>query len=977
MSARYVVGIDLGTTHTAVAYVDVHDPSRARAPEATTIFRVPQLVSAVATEPRELLPSSLYAPLPDEGNPGVSWIVGEHARRRSAEVPGRSITSAKSWLVHGGVDRSAPILPWGASSASGASGVSAASGDEPEAPRLSPIDAEALIVRHLRKAWDAAFPDDVLAEQTIVLTVPASFDEVARSLTLEATRRAGLPAEHVRLLEEPQAAFLDFARSPASRGDRALLALLERQPELDVIVCDVGGGTTDFSLIRVRRDEAAEEGIALERVAVGDHLLLGGDNMDLALAHRLEPRIAGEGTSLGPAEFAQLALACRSAKEELLRADVTLESVTVTLASRGSRLVSGARRASLHRDDFREVVIDGFFPEVTRDDLSPRGRARGGLVAFGLPYAKDPAITRHLAAFLGRIGVALEGRKLAILLNGGVFHAQALAERIVLAVQALTGVAPSLLPYDAPDLAVARGAVAHGLAHRGLGLRIAGGSAHAYYVGVGGGKGVCVVPRGAEAGEKHVARGRTLALTVGRAARFPLFASASGTDREGDVVELGELGESNAGSDESRFLALAPLATVITASDGEAREVNVELQGEISELGTLELSCLEKAGRAHRLAFELRAGSTSTSTSMPPPSMSAPARSTSLPPPRSVASVMPSGDRRLDEARARVDRVFGKPSGDVDPREAKSLARDLEKIFGERDAWPTSIVRPLFDAVAEGAKNRKRSADHERVFWSLAGFLLRPGFGDPLDEGRVRALEPLYLQGLGFPKETNNFRAWWIAWRRIAGGVSEAGQVAIRDQLDPFLAMDEAGTQTRPRKKPKNVRAEPWDEVLFLASSLERVPTARRGELGTWILERTWTSTEPALYAAIGRLGARVPVYASAHHVISPRLAETWLGHVLRADWKSITSLPFAATQLARCTGDRARDVSGAMRAEVEKRLVLVGAKPEWARMVREVVVVDDAERRERFGEALPLGLRLLQGTEFGEVPEGNPRGAG
>ena len=411
--------------------------------------------------------------------------------------------------------------------------------------------------------------------------------------------------------------------------------------------------------------------------------------------------------------------------------------------------------------------------------------------------------------------------------------------------------------------------------------------------------------------------------------------------------------------DEERFVALAPLVTVVRSTDAAGTEVRVELQGELTELGTLEMFCVEtSSGREHRLAFELRKDDRSLSappsaTSIMPPSMSAPAREPSVSP-----VSLRAYDKRLDEARARIDRVFGKPQGDVDSREAKSLVRELERILGERATWPTAIVRPLFDVLREGGGNRRRSADHERVWWSLIGYLMRPGFGDPLDPQRISALSPLHAQGLLFPKEATGWRAWGVAWRRVAGGLQELSQVAIRDTLDPFLSPDDG----RPRKK--HVRPEPWDEVMLLASSLERVPARRRSELGAWLLERTWTATSSEaaiLYAALGRLGARVPAYASAHHVVPPRTAESWLAHVMRADWTAIPSVPFAAVQLARATGDRVRDVSDATRADVAKRLEAAGAPSQWVRMVREVVAIDEAQKRELFGEALPLGLRLVE----------------
>jgi molecular chaperone DnaK (HSP70) len=974
-SPRYVVGIDLGTTNTVVAASllplpgATRDASVGRAGEVG-IFGIAQQVAAGAIEPRPLLPSVLYAPLDpreraEASPPGASspssrespWIVGAYARTRGGEIPGRAVTSAKSWLAHPAVDRAAPILPWGADAEDADGAEAPARGEAGLAgPKISPIDASAAILAHLRRAWDAAHPDAPLVEQSIVLTVPASFDEVARGLTVEATRRAGFPEGSVRLLEEPQAAFLDWARVAGDPGLLELLRLAGEGDRAEVLVVDVGGGTTDVSLIEVARDAAAPGGVAVRRVAVGDHLLLGGDNVDLALAHRLEPRLVGEGEHLPPQRFAQLVAACRDAKERLLSKGAP-DEISVTLLGGGARLVGGAKRTPLSRVELASIAIDGFFPAIDRDAItSARRRARAGLVAVGLPYAQDPAITRHLGEFLVRH--RRSSGAVAVLLNGGVFHARALAERTFEAIEALTGQPALRLPFADPDLAVARGAVAYGLALRGLGRKIGGGSSRGYFVGLASEPGaapraICLMPRGTEAGEHVVARERVLALTVGRSARFDVFASTgSATEapsRPGDVVVVDE-----------DFVALPKIATAIP---GRAGEVHVQLEGELTEVGTLALGLVEVDApatgvppRHWRLEFELRGSEREA----------VPASLSEAPPPVSRAF-----ERRLEEARGKIERVFGKPrrrDGDVasdhdavDPREAKQLMRELERILGERSTWPTAIVRPLFDFVRPMAAARKRSVDHERAFWSLAGFLLRPGFGDPLDEGRAAAIAPLFGQGLAFPKEAQNWRAWWVAWRRVAGGLDEPTQLAIRDLLDPFLAYEEPGSARAPRKKPKNVRAEPFDEVLLLASSLERVPAARRVELGAWILERTWTNHDPQLYAALGRLGARVPAYASAHHVVSSRTAGSWLAHLLRADWAAIPTAAWATVQLARRTGDRARDVDPKLAEEVAVRLERAGARPEWTRMVREVVALDEAQRREMFGEALPSGLRLVE----------------
>ncbi|HEY1697757.1 MAG TPA: Hsp70 family protein [Polyangiaceae bacterium] len=895
MAARASVGIDLGTTNTVVAWAPADGGE-------TRVLAIDQLVGARQAERVPLLPSSLYAPVEGEGvdDPfgDAPWVVGEHARRRGAEVLGRLVSSSKSWLVHAGVDRSAAILPWGAAE---------------DAPRLSPVDAAARVLAHVKRVWDVEHADAPLAEQDVVLTVPASFDEVARELTLEAAGRAGLAP---KLLEEPQAAFYDWMTRSGRPGIERLLARTDG--EALVLVVDVGGGTTDLSLVRVSGVDK------VERVAVGPHLLLGGDNMDLALAHAAEPRLVDEGR-LEPARFAQLVAGCRVAKEALL-GEAPPEDAPVTVTMPGAKLVGATRTARIARDEAERIVLEGFLPLVPAD-ARPQ-RARGALVAFGLPYERDVAITRHVAAFLARHLPAGSAPN-AVLLNGGVFRASRIAGRLVEALGEWRGHQPvERLPDADPDLAVARGAVAYALARRGRGVRIGGGSARGYFVGVadeGRQRAVCIVPRGAEEGVAHTAPGRTFALAVGRPVRFDLFASDEVEAHAGEVVDV----------DDDRYGRLPPVATTIAGARGE--EVRVALEGELTPLGTLDLACVEvdTPERRHRLAFHLRGS--------PAPSVA---------PSRPPAASQPP--RKLDAARELVDRAFGKPRADAGGREAKDLLRELDRVLGERSQWTTETNRALYDALLPDARGRRRSADHERVFWLLAGWCVRPGFGDPLDPQRLALLAPLFDERLAFPGEARGWQQFWIAWRRAAGGLDDAMQARVRDFVDPWLAPAEAGL-----KKPKKP-ALALDDALDMACSLERVAQPRRSALGGWVLERTWTDRDPRLWTAVGRLGARVPAYASVHHVVAPHVVERWLDHLLREKWDVVPTAAQAAVRMARRTGDRARDVAERVRKEVEQRLERAGADAASIRAVREVVAVEESERAAFFGDALPQGLRLV-----------------
>ncbi|MBX3209508.1 MAG: Hsp70 family protein [Labilithrix sp.] len=936
---RFVVGIDLGTTHTVVAYAPI-DPRRTRTAPEPTVFPIPQLTTLRESEPLLLLSSCLYAPLAGELAGDPDWIAGEAARRRGAEVTGRFVSSAKSWLSHAAVDRTAAILPWGVAEETSETGGRVA--------KLSPVDASTRLLAHIVREWDREHPDAPLAKQDVILTLPASFDDVARELTVAAANGAGLAPT---LLEEPTAAFYDAMRDVDAIREH----VVPRSPEEEktVLVCDVGGGTTDLSLMAIAYAPKDKGGFTVRRVAVGRHILLGGDNMDLALAHLAEGRITGSGARLEPGELAQLVLACREAKERILSSKGSrVAEARVTLLGRGSKLVGGARGTTLSRDEVEDIVLRGFFPA----DVEPEAtaRPRGGIVAFGLPYERDPAVTRHIRQFLARHASELPaGAPDVVLLNGGVFNAAPIVKALKAALKAWAGKAPEMLPLSDPDLAVACGAVRYGFARKGIGVRVESGAAHGYYVRVGdagvpsssgerreGGRAVCILPRGAKEGVRHEAEGRTFDLVVGRSVRFDLYASDVARDAAGAIVTL----------DDDAFERLPPVVTHLPATSKE-QSVRVRLGGELLTTGQLELACSEIAqagqvGRRFRLEFALREGA--RATSMPPASLAPP----SIVPPASTevrASIAPS---RLAEAEKILDKVFGK-KGEATPREVKDVLRDLEKAIGDRLTWTMETCRLLADRLLSNTGSRRRSPNHERAYWLLLGFCMRPGFGDPGDPKRIERAWPLFEGRLGFPNEAQGWQQFFIAWRRMAGGLTEAMQEAIRDAMDPIVAPKEAGL-----KPPKRV-PEDGGEALVMLAALERAPAARRAVLGEWIVDKTWTNDDARLWTAIGRVGARVPVYASVHHVVPVRNAEAWIERLLRLKWENVATAQHAAVQLARVTGDRARDVNERLRKEIEKRLAAMNAKETWVRAVRELAEVGEEERVAIMGEGLPIGLKL------------------
>jgi molecular chaperone DnaK (HSP70) len=908
MSARFRVGIDLGTTHTVLACAPV-------GAQDIQVFPIPQSIAAGEVAPRPLLPSLRFhaaegalaaADLPLPWPSDEKAILGAFARELGQQTPGRLVASAKSWLSHPGVDRTAAILPWGAPD---------------EVPKVSPLEASASYLRHLRLAWDQAHPEAPLAQQPTVLTVPASFDDGARQLTLQAAQLAGLGAVH--LIEEPQAAFYDWVF--AHRADLAAQLAGTRR----LLVVDVGGGTTDLTLIEVTLDAQGQPQLA--RTGVGDHLVLGGDNMDLALARWIEPRLSGgtPGQRLSAIQLAQLTQRCRSAKERLLAPDGPQET-TVTLQGSGSRLIGGARSALLTRADVDRLLVEGFFPQVPA--YAQPQRARGALVEFGLPYASDAAITRHIAAFLQRQGGALPD---TVLLNGGVFHAQVLRERLLATLRGWQ--APGSTPIrllDAPqlDAAVARGAVAYAMARAGTAPRIRSGAARAYYLALEDGQGVCLLPHGTPEGETVRLDAQRFSLRLGRPVRFNLVTSAVDLrHRAGDLVALQE-----------GLQRLPPIATVLHAKAGAAGEVQVQLDTQITEVGTLEVHCVAmdvaKAPRQRwQLEFQLRGDAAAQEADAP------------------VAA-----HPRLQEAMAAIARVYGDKKQGVDAKEVRQLRATLERLLGERATWHAALLRTLFGALLQGAKRRRRSLQHERTWFNLVGFTLRPGFGDPLDGWRMEQMWELFGPGIAHSHDSQQWSEWWTLWRRIAGGLDAEQQQMVYEVIAYYLQPPGGSDIPQPDGPPMQA----LDELLRMAASFERIQPADKTQFGGWLLQRLRQAATAELWWALGRLGARQPLYASLHHVLPPVTAQDWLAQIaaIAPDWARHEASAFAVAQIAQATGDRARDLPEALRLQIAGQLEAAHAAPSWAAMVRAPTVLDEADQRRVFGEALPPGLVLLRG---------------
>jgi hypothetical protein len=814
-------------------------------------------------------------------------------------VPARLITSAKSWLSHAGVDRTAAILPWSA---------------PPDIEKMSPVEATSRLLHHIRDAWNYAHADALLETLEVVITVPASFDEVARSLTVKAARGAGF--EKFTLVEEPQAAFYDF-----TARHRQDLAQVLKGVSL-VLVVDVGGGTSDFTLVQVG------DGQSLRRIAVGDHLMLGGDNMDAAIAREAEAQMTAGGRKLTATQWSELLQASRGAKESLL-SEKAPETYHLSVLAEGGRLIGGSMSAKLSREDIQRIILDGFFPRCGPGDLPHRG-TRVALQEFGLPYAQDPAITRQLAGFLHTH--AAVGRPDAVLLNGGVFNSPAIASRLVEVISAWWPAASGMrvLEHESLELAVARGAAWYGMVRRGMGRRIGGGAAHSFYVGLETKreeqpKALCLIPRGHEEGETVELGTRTFTLTLGKPVQFPLYTSTSDHGAlSGDIVDITQ-----------EHYPLPPIHTVLKNAEGKTGHVPVHLRASLTEIGTLELWCVSDASNEQwRLEFELRGNATAVK--------------------ETVIESMPP---QFADARKHIDQIFGGKAAPGAPAEGnvRQLWRSLEQTLGPREQWRVPVLRELWGALTAAAGKRRRSAHHERVWFQLTGYSLRPGFGYPLDEWRCEQTAKIFGPGVAFHKEKPVWMEFWVMWRRIAGGMNEQRHIEIWNYLKPHLERRLALQQPKNQPRLKGVQPEGLEEMVRLAAALEHLNTEEKTLLGDWIAPHV---SRPGPWAwALGRVGARVPLYGSIHKTIGPDKAGEWLKLLMHAHSQNIEGALFAIVQLARLSGDRSRDLDDALRASALEALGHSQAPEAWQRLLSEVVTMGTADQARAFGDTLPAGL--------------------
>lgn len=932
-SPRFLVGIDLGTTNTVVAYCEITDNLEQ---SEVSLFDIDQLIGPGEVVRKPLLPSFRYHPaigqispsdltLPWENEP-VSGdisnvIVGEWARELGAKVEGRQVSSAKSWLSHQAVDRSSGILPW-----AGAHDVG----------KVSPVIASASYLNHIRQAWNYRHPSNKLEDQDVVVTVPASFDETARKLTLEAAELAGL--KKIVLLEEPQAVCYDwYARHQQTAADE-----LKELPL--ILVCDVGGGTTDLSLIEASFSSQNE--LALDRIGVGEHLMLGGDNLDLALAHLAESRF-NQSKKLTAASLTKLIQQTRKAKENLLSASAP-EEVKITMLGSGSKLLGGTKSIGLSKQEVHQIALDGFFP--LSDFSEVPDKRRSAVVEFGLPYVADPAVSKHVAEFLtqhqqvSRAALGIEDDKqnaipVGLLLNGGVFNSELVTERVTTLLSDWRGAPVTVLDNPHPDWSVALGAVAFGKARRGAQLRIGGGAARSYFLHLQEknkmGKALCLLAKGTEEGHEIRLSGRRFSLTLGEPVRFNLLTSTHDTLTNNTAIQNGVMVD----VDPDLF---APLPPYITTLEGEGAElqanqkerVEVQLACQLTEVGTLKMECVsaEDDSKRWELEFEVRNKQTDDSEQV---------------------KLHP----KLNECKELIARLYSGNKKSAESKEIKTLAKDLEKKLGKREEWDFTTLRQLFDTFAQGRKRRRRSEQHEKNWLRLAGFALRPGFGDPTDSWRIEQVWGLYQQNIQF-KNHQGWTDWWVFWRRIAGGLSQEQQETILADIAKYL---HPGAMKNPQSA-KAAQDMGYESMVRLSASLEHLEVEDKVLLATWFLSKAINHNqfEQAHWWAMGRLASRTPLYGSQHNVIPREQAEQWLPKLLEQNWQKEPMIAFAAVMICRKTGDRLFDISDDYREQVLTKLKQSKVPESWVSLVEEVKELSESESKRIFGDALPSGLTLV-----------------
>lgn len=922
---HYIIGIDLGTTNSAVSYVDlkslIEDSSKTRSrldrKNLIKVFTVPQLTGYGELSKLQILPSFLYIP----GDYDISkeslkhpWkkrediFVGSFARDFGSKIPSRLVCSAKSWLCNPGADRKAKILPWGSE------------GFE----KVSPVMATSEYLLHIRNAWNYSVKDEdkFFENQMVVITVPASFNEEARELTLEAVKKAGF-GKTVTLLEEPLAAFYHWLINHENNWQQ-----LVKSDDL-ILVCDVGGGTTDLSLISLKESDG---GPKFERIAVGDHLILGGDNIDLALAKVVASKFKTN-VDLPSEKWKTLCHRCREAKEKLL--DGVESKIRITLKGEGKALISGTLSADLDRKDVEKTICEEFFPFIEpNEDIAIDFRKT--LNDFGLPFEKEAAITKHILFFLEKhrdeVQKNLKKKPLPafVLFNGGTLKPDMIQRRIIHAIgkwfKAEESSFPQILDNQAPELAVAIGASYYGLVKIGQGVKVGSGSPRSYYIEVSvknaeAKNAICIVDRGLDEGSIINLPDIRYEVRANEPVAFHVYSSSyrSG-DKPGDIISI-----------DNSFSALSPLQTIVRFGKAEQKKtIPVTISAEYTEMGTLSMHCCsEVSSHKWKLEFQLRDLEEEIYSN--------------------EAEIY--DDDLIQIACTRVQQVFSDKPQATDG--LNTIVKDIEEVIGQTKAkWPLSFLRKMADNLLAIEKSRKNSPDHEAKWLNMIGFCMRPGFGDAFDKDRILKLWKVYLGGLIFNRNIQNKIEWWIFIRRVAAGLTAGQQRQFFQDVFALLTGD--------RKRsglPIQEEIELWNTV----GNMERLLVKDKISLAKVLLLKLKPGKKQnSLFWVLSRIGARELLYGSSDRVIPAKEIIKWMTQIKKQAWPKNDLIDNMAAQISRRTGDRIRDIDQEDRKMIIEWLESRDAKKILIDIVNEKRELAVSERNVQFGEQLPVGLVLF-----------------
>jgi molecular chaperone DnaK (HSP70) len=905
LEIRYVIGIDLGTTQCALSYCDLLDKNL-----KVKNLPITQLVNDSMIDDLPTLPSTIYLSEESRQLKRPDWmerpgkIIGIYAKELGSQVPGRYIHSSKSWLCHPRAERQSPILPWQS---------------EITDQKLSPVDAACEYLTYLKNLWNAKIgiesENSIFEKQKVIVTVPASFDPSARNLTLEAIEKAGI--KNYSLIEEPQAAFYDYLQ----RNPTTMVSELKGVDS--VLVIDVGGGTTDFSLIKVKWAKDGNNA-EFERLAVGPHLLIGGDNIDLALARQAEIAFKSKGKRLNSKQWLSILAQSHIAKEKLL-SEENNKKIDFSITGSGSGVLAGSAKVSLEADKIRQTIIDGFFPLVDSNEYPDESEALG-LSEAGLPFTKDAAVTKHLAAFLKDNDVMPD----AILFNGGTMKADCLRQRLCEVIGLWRGNEPKVLENPHPILAVAAGAAYYGIVGLGLGQKIHSGNPVSIYLGIGNSSSstidkyvpeqlICILPKGSEPETDYNMKGKTLGIDLSRDSAFYLFYTPIPPKAE----EFGRTIRFNS----KRYLPLPPCKLKAQTAKGE-RQVSIRIK--LRETGYLQIFCDEIDGNfSQELRFDLGESDKKVVNSEP------------------VKRKVPLTSNQLKSISELLDNVI---AGKI---EYNSTFKEIENIIGSaRATWDAEMLRQMFDIFIERENDFRQNQSSMTAWCRLLGYSLRPGYGVRGDNERVDRMWKMVFDS--FDYENVEFWAeWWCMWKRIAPGLSPERQLALKNRVLSILFPP----KKRDKKARKIVQHE-RNQIWRLLGHLERLSVEEKINLGNLILETPMSfGLDVVSLSTLARLGARELAYAPDSLMVPPSVANQWASKLLRKALPGSSYLDTALREIGRKTGDRMVQIEDQLRKEILDVFKKKLKKKNFIKPLLKAVKLEENDLQEITGEVLPSGF--------------------